>query len=311
VDRNEQRHRVVATLLQADGPLGLEQIVARCDMAAEHVQSVLAELVGRGQVVAGELVPGLPAPQYRWAARWRKEAHRRVAASRQDLRAAVPSFEILPEHKLEIDSGPVAAFHNYILNEYVPPAGKRFLVFLQCSVRRPFSKSPSHASMKRAIRLAVGADPAGDFEACCVHVVVLASRIGPVPYELEDVYPANVGGGGVKHFRDEHYGRVRPILARRMAQYITRHGEHYERIATFTHGRYGEVMADAREIAGLDFPIFPAGDGPRVIEVGSSRPRTYWQKFWIQLYLEIVRWLPRALRARAAERLGKLEVKYR
>ena len=302
---------MIAELLQANGPFGLDEVAARCEMAEEQVAAVLAELVAAGQVVEGRLLPDGPAKQYRWAARWTAEAGRRAAASREELVEAVPSFEVLPEHKLGIDSAPVAAFHEYVTRRYIPPAGKQYLVVLQCSVRRPFSKSPSHGSMKRAIRLAVGADPAKDFEACPVHVVVLASRIGPVPYELEDVYPANVGGGGVKHFRDEHYGRVRPILAARMAEYIAAHGKCYQRIATFTDGRYGEVMRDARDLAGLDFPVFPIPDGPRVLAVGKSTPRTYWQKYWIQLYLEIVRWLGRPQQARAAERLKKLKVVYR
>ena len=311
MDRSEQRYRVTAALLQADRPLGPGEVAARCEMPVKHVTAVLAELVAAGQVVEGRLLGDGPARQYRWAARWAQEASRRAAGSREQLAAAVPTFEFLPEDKLAIDSAPVEAFHDYVIHRYVPPAGKEFLVFLQCSVRRPFSKSPSHASMKRAIRLAVGSDPAKDFEACPVHVVVLASRIGPVPYELEDVYPANVGGGGVKHFRDEHYGHVKPILARRMAEYIGAHGRSYRRIATFTDGRYGEVMRAAREIAGLDFPVFPVPDGPRVLAMGKSTPRTYWQKYWIQLYLEVVRWLAGPQQAAAAERLRKLKVTYR
>jgi predicted RNA-binding protein len=198
-----------------------------------------------------------------------------------------------------------------VIDDYVPPADKRLLVVLQCSVRRPFSSSPSHGSMRRAIRVATGADPAGDFEACPVHVVVLASRIGPVPYELEDVYPANVGGGGVKHFRDEHYGRVRPILAARMAEYLTAHRDSYDHAATFTDARYGEVMRDARELAGMELPIFPRRDGPAVVRMGKSKPRTYWQKYWIQLFLEIVGRLARARRVEAKRRLEELDVVYR
>lgn len=310
MNRNEQRHRVIATLLQADRPLGLDEVAARCRMPEDHVRSVLSDLAKGGQVVEGRLLPDGPGRQYRWAARWTQEANRRAAASRRDLSAAVPAFEILPAGKLAIDSAPVAAFHEYVVGRYAPPAGKRFLVFLQCSVRRPFSKSPSHGSMRRAIRLAVGADPARDFETCCVHVVVLASRIGPVPYELEDVYPANVSGGGVKHFRDDHYARVRPILARRLADYLAAHGDSYARAAAFTDGRYGEVMRDAREIAGRDLPVFPAPDGPTVIDLNGSKPRTYWQKYWIQLYLEIVSWLPAPQQADAAARLKKLKVHY-
>jgi hypothetical protein len=114
----------------------------------------------------------------------------------------------------------------------------------------------------------------------------------------------------VKHFRPEHYDRVRPILAERMARYITAHRDSYDHIATFTQGRYGEVMADARAIASVDFPIFPDGRGPQVIDMGGSKPRTYWQKYWIQLYLEIVSWLKPAQQKQANARLRKLKVEY-
>ena len=310
MNENEIRYRIAAALLQADGPLTGAQLVKQCGTAKKDALPVLKELVNSGQVVEGKLLPDRPAPQYCWAARWQKQTARNASSARQKLEAVIRPTEVLPEWQLGIDSEPVAAFHKYIINDYTPPKDKRFLVFFQCSVRRPFSTSPSHGSMRRAITVATGREPRKEFESCPVHVVVLASRIGPVPYELEDVYPANVGGGGVKHFRPDHYARVRPVLARRMADYIQTHGGNYDRIASFTQSRYGEVMSEARTIAGVDFPIFPASDGPRVIVMDKSTPRTYWAKFWIQLYLEIVSWLDPALQAQAQARLKKLKVKY-
>jgi hypothetical protein len=125
------------------------------------------------------------------------------------------------------------------------------------------------------------------------------------------VYPANVGGGGVKHFDKEYYARVRPVLAERMAEYISSHGRHYEKMATFTEGRYGEVMTEAARIAGVELPIFPDKSGPRVLQMGSSKPRAYWQRYWIQLYLEIVSWLDRPRKTEAAKRLAALKVEFR
>ncbi|KKL53251.1 hypothetical protein LCGC14_2277330, partial [marine sediment metagenome] len=132
-----------------------------------------------------------------------------------------------------------------------------------------------------------------------------------VPYELEDVYPANVGGGGVKHFKDDHYDRVKPILARRMADYLRAHAGSYDHFATFTHARYGDVMAEARRLAGVDMAIFPDDAGPIVIDMAGSRPRTYWAKYWIQLCLEIIKWLPPAARKQARRRLRERQVHYR
>jgi hypothetical protein len=307
---NEIRDRVISALLQAGGPVTADELAAQSRLAGEQVRGALDGLLAERLVVEGDLARGKPAPQYCWRARWQRMAGRRAVGPKRRLQAAVGPAEIDSDRRLAIDCEPVRAFHEFIIREYRPPDDKRFCVFLQCSVRRPFSKSPSHGSMRRAIRVATGYDPRKDFESCPVHVVVLASRIGPVPYELEDVYPANVGGGGVKHFRPEQYERVRPVLAERMAEYVTAHGGRYEHMTTFTEGRYGEVMADARRLAGARFDILPDPAGAQVVRMGTSKPRTYWQRFWIQLYLRIVGWLEPPLRAEADARLRKLKVRH-
>jgi predicted RNA-binding protein len=234
----------------------------------------------------------------------------RDADYRRGLEEALAAAGRVPDRKLWTDSPPSVAFHRFIIERYRPPKEKRFLVFFQCSVRRPFSKSPSHGSMRRAVATATGFWPAKDFASCPVHVVVLASKLGPVPYELEDVYPANVRGGGVKHFSPEAYAEALPVLAGRMAEYIRAHRDHYRRMASFTQGRYAEVTREAARLARVRLKIFPDEKGPVVQRMGRSLPRTYWAKYWIQLDLEIVGWLDPAGRERAAARLRKLKVKF-
>ena len=308
MDREAVRYRVISVLLQAGGPLTLPELVAESGCARQQAVPVLEELADEQQVIEGRLCAGKPTPQYCWWACWAREIERRTAVWKQQIRAAVSAVRSASERWPDIDSPSTMAFHDYVINEYKPPEDKRFLVFLQCSVRRPFSSSPSHASMRRGIFAATGYDPGADFVRCPVHAVVLASKVGPVPYELEDVYPANVRAGGVKHFSPEHFARAKPILAERMAQYTRAHGDNYDRIATFTEGRYGEVMAAARELSGVEFPILPAPSGPRVVRMGDSKPRKYWEKYWIQLYLEIVDWLPESRREEAQARLEELQV---
>ena len=102
-----------------------------------------------------------------------------------------------------------------------------------------------------------------------------------------------------------------------MAEYLVVHRDHYQRMATFTQGRYAEVMCEARdrvvarygEEAG--FAILPQAGGPRVVRLGGSRPRQYWARYWIQLYLEIVNWLEPDQQAQADARLRKLDVETR
>lgn len=308
MNQSEVRYQVISALLQADGPLTLSELVEQCGYPEEMVSGIILELAAEDLIVQGELLPDRPGVHHCWGARWATEAQRRAASERERLRAVVGPPEVASGYKLQIDDGAVLAFHNYIVNDYEPPRDKRFLVFLQCSVRRPFSSAPSHASMRRAISVATGHDPAKDFGRCPVHVVVLASKIGPVPYELEDVYPANVSAGGVKHFDGAVYARLKPILAQRMAEYMIAHRGNYDRMATFTHGRYGQVMREAKKLAGVEFPVLPSRRGPQVTRMGESRPRRYWEKFWMQLYLGIVSWLGPEQRARAEERLKALDV---
>jgi len=304
----ELRYRLISLLLQADGPLTAGELAAASGVSGRRLREALGLLVDEGLAVGGDLEGRGGGVQYCWAARWHDKVGKRSSVSHRNLEQTVAQHP----RDLAIDSKAVEAFHRFVIDEYRPPEDKGFLVFFQCSVRRPFSTSPSHGTMRKAITVATGHNPSPskDFESCPVHVVVLASRIGPVPYELEDTYPANVGGGGVKDFRDDHYFRVKPILAERMAEYITRHGNNYERIATFTSGRYGDVMAAARDLCGRDFPIFPDPDGARITWTGKSKPRKYWDKFWIQLYLEIVDWLTPPAREQAEARLRKMGVQY-
>ena len=310
MDSREARHRVTRFLLQADGPADLKQIAGEAALPQRAARAALAGLVAEGLVVSGKLTPGKRTVQYCWRAGWDRGIEDAATRARQELRDLIEPTDPNPD----IAGEPAIAFHDYVTSRYSPPQDKRFVVFLQCSVRRPFSSSPSHASMRRAIWAATGCDPRHDFERCPVHVVVMASKLGPVPYELEDCYPANVRSGGVKHFRPEYYERVKPILAQRMAEYLVTHQTSYDRAAAFTEGKYAEVMEEAKARAAghcdalASLPVFPMRQGARIVRMGQSRPRPYWEKYWIQLYREIVSWLgPEAQRA-AQARLEELDV---
>jgi hypothetical protein len=305
--RVQQRGLLIHALIEADGPLAIEEIAERCRIAREDALRILGDLVRENMVVEVESSPGGAGVQYSLGSRWIRDAERFAGASDPIARRA---------GRLTVDSPASIAFHEQMIHGYTPPPDKRFLAILQCCVRRPFSTSPSHASMRRAIAAATGWDPIKDFADCPVHVVVLASAIGPVPYELEDVYPANARAPGVKHLSPAVYDQVRPVLAERMAEYLIAHRDSYDRVAAFTEGRYGEVMGDARAIVTsrlgeeAAFPILPYTDGPQVIRMGRSTPRTYWQRYWIQLYAEIVDWLEPGARAGAEDRLRELGVTY-
>ena len=310
VKPGEIRHIAIQTLLQTETPQTVAELADVCGLSQKQLRGALESLVKEGLAVSGRLVRGDEAMRYRWAARSQEEIGKRAGSAKEEAEAAVEEAGRVPDNRLWLDSPPVIAFNRYIADRYEPPHEKRFLVFFQCSVRRPFSKSPSHGSMRRAISVATGCDPAKDFEQCPVHVVVLASKVGPVPYELEDVYPANVRAGGVKHFDENTYQAALPVLAERMADYMRIHGDHYDAMWTFTESRYGDVMTEAARQAKAKLGVLPDSGGARVLRLGESVPRTYWQKFWIQLYLEIVAQLDPDERNKARGRLEKLRVEY-
>lgn len=316
MDARELRYRVIAALLQSGQPLTLHDLGEACGTQSAETLKVLHALLGERLVVAIEPSRAGPSSLYCWRARWEERRQREARGVLREAVEAVAAASRVPDADLTVGSPPSVAFHKYVVERYRPPEGKRYLVFFQCSVRRPFSSSPSHASLRRAVRLATGADPHDDAAGCPVHVVVLASKIGPVPYELEDVYPANVRGGGVKHLTQVEYDLIEPVLAQRVADYMVAHAGHYERYASFTEGRYGRVMHAADRLArcalgaGEGLRVFPQEDGPQVVRMGTSVPRTYWARYWIQLCLEVLRWLPPEEQGRARKRLERCGVVY-
>jgi len=311
VKAGEIRYRLTSALLQAGHPQTLAELADQTEVSDGKLRVALDALVAENLVITGDLVPGRPGPLYGWRERWERDSRADSIRARRELVALMDQRFPRRDGSVPIDGEPATVFHDFVIDEYRPPQDKRFLVFLQCSVRRPFSSSPSHASMRRAISTATGFDPAREFESCPVHVIVLASYIGPVPYEFEDVYPANVRGGGVKDFRPEHYDRVKPVLAQRLAQYLDAHGDHYEGITSFTEGKYGEVLAAARDLASRHFSILPSPEGTCLVRMGKSTPRKYWEKFWIQLFLQLEEWLDPPQRDAARSRLADLGVEYR
>jgi len=301
----EIRQGLVQAFLRAGTPLNRAGL-AEGGMEGADVEAAIEELLDDRLVVG--LGPARPDPPLAWAARWQAELERRTAATMADLRRVVSAAGDVPDSELDVESPPSRAFCEFLATHYLPPEDKRILCLLQCSVRRPFSSSPSHASIRRAIRLATGFEPAAEFAQCPVHVVVVASKVGPVPYELQGCYPANVGGGGVKHFDADRYERVGPVLAARVADYLVAHSSVYDHAVGFGDGRYGEVMRCAATLARRELVVLPDERGERVIRMGRSHPRQYWQKYWIQVFRTIAQWLRPAERARAEGRLRSLDM---
>lgn len=280
VSAAEDRHLLTQQLLQADGPLTRVELARRAGLTATVAGRALRDLVDAGQVVEAD-------GGFRWAARQRDDDARHGRTQRRALAADLAALEPRFGDDADVDDEPAARFHAYVTGDYRPPADKPWLLLVQCAVRRPFSSAPSHASIRRAVAAATGADPGTDPDSSPVHVVVLASRVGPVPYDLQDLYPASIRAEGVKRLSPADYGRVRPILVERMADYLRAHGDRYRRVVAFGEGRYGDILRAAAEASECAFPVLPTADGRRLTRLGRSTPRKYWEKYWIQLFDEL------------------------
>ena len=78
----------------------------------------------------------------------------------------------------------VKRFRDYVSQRYSPPEGKRILLLLPCSARKPYSDSKSHKRFQLAIESGIGR--ASEY----LSETILTSPLGVVPRELERTFPA-------------------------------------------------------------------------------------------------------------------------
>ncbi len=80
----------------------------------------------------------------------------------------------------------IRRFRGRVSDRYIPPIGKKIVILLPCSARKPYSDSRSHRRIKQAIEgVTRGRDHA-------IAEVILTSPLGVVPRELERTFPASV-----------------------------------------------------------------------------------------------------------------------
>lgn len=76
----------------------------------------------------------------------------------------------------------IERFRRRMRDNYRPPANADILLLLPCSARKPYSKSRSHKSFRRAF--------SDLYAASRIHEVIITSPLGVVPRELENTWPA-------------------------------------------------------------------------------------------------------------------------
>jgi len=74
----ESRHRVVAALIQAGGPMTLPELAIVTEQPEERCLPPLNDLADASQVVSGRLAPDDPCVRYCWSATWSRNIEARL-----------------------------------------------------------------------------------------------------------------------------------------------------------------------------------------------------------------------------------------
>jgi archaeosine synthase len=141
------------------------------------------------------------------------------------------------------------AAHRYIIRHYVPPA-REVCIFLPCSMKKPYSTSPSHMVFREVIGAVLPEEH--------YHTVVFGT-CGVVPGELEGMYP-------FAHYRymlgKSKSERVRrdflAIETGRLEAYLTKTKPVYRTRLAYCLGSFREAMREASKRTGIDVALCPS-----------------------------------------------------
>ncbi len=117
-------------------------------------------------------------------------------------------------------------WQDYILRFYRPPPEKKYLLFIPCTYRKPYSKSPTH----RAILSALAPYPWHKK----VHLVVVSTP-GVVPYEFHMEYPFDSYDWPEWLETPEVKKEYIEITKIRVRRFLERHAHHYKLIFAYFH----------------------------------------------------------------------------
>lgn len=142
------------------------------------------------------------------------------------------------------------AAHRQIIRHYAPPA-REIAIFLPCSMKKPYSTSPSHRAFRTAISAVLPEDR--------YHIVVFGT-CGVVPGELERMYP-------FAHYRymlgkctSERVRRdFMAIETGRLRAYLEKTRGAYRHRVAYCLGSFREAMQRAAEQTGIEVLFCPSG----------------------------------------------------
>ncbi len=89
--------------------------------------------------------------------------------------------ELMTVFEEALERPDVKRYYQRILSRYSPPKGRKVLLILPCSAKKPYTYSKTHRIVRNALSGIKGYD--------LVQELIVTSPLGAVPRELEEVYP--------------------------------------------------------------------------------------------------------------------------
>jgi 7-cyano-7-deazaguanine tRNA-ribosyltransferase len=135
--------------------------------------------------------------------------------------------------------------------DYTPPSGKRILLLLPCSKKKPYRASRSHLAVMKRL---VGAFSTDTVEQE-IHKVTISGLYGPVPEEFEDLpavreYEFYLSSGDLE---------AKSLVERRLMEFLEKFRDHYEFIVAYVATRaYREVVRTmASKLSDIAIHVLP------------------------------------------------------
>jgi len=117
-------------------------------------------------------------------------------------------------------------WQDFILRFYKPPPDKKYLLFLPCTYRKPYSKSPTHRAILSTLRIYPWFSK--------LHLVVVSTP-GVVPYEYHTEYPFTSYDWPEWLETPEVKQEYIEITRERVKKFLERNADHYHIIFAYFH----------------------------------------------------------------------------
>jgi len=159
----------------------------------------------------------------------------------------------------DVEKKEIQDYFESILRNFIP-IQKKILLFVQCSKIKPYSNSPSHKYIRKAITELTGFDPYDFPEKNPIQIIVISSLIGPVPYENESDYIPSHYNLSVNKLSKVQFKEIEPILIERISNFLSKISDNYDEIIFFVKNNYRIICEKVKKNTNINFMILPSSE---------------------------------------------------